>query len=169
MPLEGLTTWVEPTQPTPTLNPGLLDFIGNALDNLASTATNKKAIFEQLIASNSSLAISNSTLTNQLKTLCNLLAAKSGVAEERGWTAMTPTGGRELTLRASADPMDTVLDMVTLATPAPATRKVTSSLPRATTSWAVPLPIRTRYPTGPPEAPGLMNQQNLSLLRPLIY
>ncbi len=50
-----------------TLNPGLLDSIGNALDNLTSTATNKKAVLEQLIASNFSLATSNSTLTNQVK------------------------------------------------------------------------------------------------------
>ncbi len=51
------------------VNPGLLDSIDNALDNLASAATNKKAILEQLIASNSSLATSNLTLTNQVKTL----------------------------------------------------------------------------------------------------
>jgi hypothetical protein len=52
-----------------TLNPGLFISIDNALDNLARTATNKKAILEQLIASNSSLATSNSTLTSQAKTL----------------------------------------------------------------------------------------------------
>jgi hypothetical protein len=60
-----------------TLNSGLLDSINNALDNLASAATNKKAILEQLIASSSSLATSNSTLTNQVKTLCDQLTAKS--------------------------------------------------------------------------------------------
>jgi hypothetical protein len=60
-----------------TLNPGLLDSIVNALDNLASAATNEKAILKQLIASNLSLATSNSTLTNQVKTLPDQLAAKS--------------------------------------------------------------------------------------------
>jgi hypothetical protein len=48
-----------------TLNPGLLDSIDNA------------AIFEQLIVSNSSLATSNSALTNQVTTLCDQFAAKS--------------------------------------------------------------------------------------------
>jgi hypothetical protein len=62
---------------TTTLNPGLLTSINNALDNLASAATNKKAILEQLIASNSSLVTSNSTLTGQVKILRNKLAAKS--------------------------------------------------------------------------------------------
>jgi hypothetical protein len=52
-----------------TPNPGLLNSINNALDNLASAMTNKKAILEQLIASNSSLATSKSTLTNQIKAL----------------------------------------------------------------------------------------------------
>jgi hypothetical protein len=60
-----------------TLNPGLLNSIDNALDNLASAASNKKAILEQLITSNSSLAASNSNLTNQVKTLRDQLAAKS--------------------------------------------------------------------------------------------
>jgi hypothetical protein len=59
------------------LNLGLLDFIDNALDNLASAASNKKAILEQLIASNSSLATSNSNLTREVKTLRDQLAAKS--------------------------------------------------------------------------------------------
>jgi hypothetical protein len=49
---------------TTTLNPGLLDPIKNALNNLASAASNKKAILEQLIASKSSLATSNFNLTN---------------------------------------------------------------------------------------------------------
>jgi hypothetical protein len=66
-----------------TLNPGHLDSIDNALDNLASTATNKKAILEQLIASNSSLATSNSTLTNQVKTLSDQIAAKSRGASQK--------------------------------------------------------------------------------------
>jgi hypothetical protein len=61
-----------------TLNPGLLDSIHNALNNLASAASNKKAILEQLIASNSSLATSNnSNLTREVKTLHDQLAAKS--------------------------------------------------------------------------------------------
>jgi hypothetical protein len=58
-----------------TLNPGLLDSIDNALNNLASAASIKKAILEQLIASNSSLATSNYTLTNQVKTLRDQLVA----------------------------------------------------------------------------------------------
>jgi hypothetical protein len=60
-----------------TLNPGLLDSINNALNNLASAASNEKAILEQLIASNSSLATCNSNLTRQVKTLRDQLAAKS--------------------------------------------------------------------------------------------
>jgi hypothetical protein len=49
-----------------TLNPGLHNSINNALDNLASATSNKNAILKQLIASNSSCATSNSTLTNQI-------------------------------------------------------------------------------------------------------
>jgi hypothetical protein len=60
-----------------TLNSGLLDSIDNVLNNLASAFSNKKAILEQLIASNSSLATSNSTLTNQVQTPHDQLAAKS--------------------------------------------------------------------------------------------
>ncbi len=47
-----------------TLSPSLLDSIDNALENLASAASNEKAILKQLIASYSSLATSNSNLTN---------------------------------------------------------------------------------------------------------
>jgi hypothetical protein len=60
-----------------TLNPCLFDSINNTLKNLASVASNEKAILEQFIASNSSLTTSNSTLTNQVKTLHDQLAAKS--------------------------------------------------------------------------------------------
>jgi hypothetical protein len=60
-----------------TLNPGLLDSIDNALDNLASAASNKKAILDLLIASNSSLATSNSNLTREVMTLHDQYAAKS--------------------------------------------------------------------------------------------
>jgi hypothetical protein len=73
-----------------TLNPGLLTSINNALDNITSTATNKKAILEQLIASNSSLATSNSTLTRQVKTLCGQLAAKSKGGGVRGGSSNDP-------------------------------------------------------------------------------
>ncbi len=69
---------------TTTLNPGLLNTINNALDNLASAASNKKAILELLIASSSSLATSNSNLTNQVKTLCEQLVAKSRDGGGRG-------------------------------------------------------------------------------------
>ncbi len=72
---------------TTTLNPGLLDSIDNALNNLASAASNKKAILEQLIASNFSLATSNSNLTNQVKTLRDQLAAKSRGSGRRGQAA----------------------------------------------------------------------------------
>jgi hypothetical protein len=152
---------------TTTPNPGLLDFIDNALVNLASDSSNEKAVLEQLIASNSSLATSNSTLANQVKTLCDQLAAKSRRSGGRGVATMTPTRGGDLTLRATAGLTATALDMATLATPAPTPRKLTSPPPLATTSWVDPLPTRTGCPTGPPEAPGQMYKQNLSLLRPL--
>jgi hypothetical protein len=73
-----------------TLSPGLLDSIDNTLNKFASTATNKKAIIEQLITSNSSLAISNSTFTNQLKTLRDQLAAKSRGGGGRGGDSIDP-------------------------------------------------------------------------------
>jgi hypothetical protein len=79
---------------TTTLNPGLLDSIDNALDNLASTATNKKATLKQLIASNSSLATSNSTLTNKVKTLCDQLATKSRGGGRRGVGSNDPNKRR---------------------------------------------------------------------------
>jgi hypothetical protein len=73
-----------------TLNPGLLDSIDNALDNFASTATNKKAVLKQLIISNSSLATSNSTLTNQVKNLRDQLVAKSRDGSGRGGSSNDP-------------------------------------------------------------------------------
>jgi hypothetical protein len=73
-----------------TLNSSLLDSIRNTLDNLASSASNKKAILEQLIASNFSLATSNSTLTNQVKTLRDQLAAKSRGGRGRGGGSNDP-------------------------------------------------------------------------------
>jgi hypothetical protein len=79
---------------TTTLNPGLLDSIDNALDNLARAASNEKAIIEQLIASNSSLATSNSNLTNQVKTLCDQLAAKSRGGGRRGGGSNDPNKRR---------------------------------------------------------------------------
>jgi hypothetical protein len=77
-----------------TLNPGLLNSIDNTLDNLASAASNKKAILEQLIASNSSLATSNSNLTNQVKTLLDQLAAKSRGGSGRGAGSNNPNKRR---------------------------------------------------------------------------
>jgi hypothetical protein len=77
-----------------TLNPSLLDSINNALNNLASAASNKKAILEQLIASNSSLAPSNSNLTNQVKTLRDQLAAKSRGGGSRGAGSNDPNKRR---------------------------------------------------------------------------
>jgi hypothetical protein len=77
-----------------TLNPGLLYSINNALNNLASAASNKKAILEQLIASNASLATSNSTLTNQVKTLHDQIAAKSRGGSGRGGGSNDPNKRR---------------------------------------------------------------------------
>ncbi len=82
---------------------------------------------------------------------------------------MTPTGGGDMTLQATAGPMDTMLDMVTPATSVLTPRKATSPPPLVPTSWAVPLPTRTGCPTGPPETLGRMYQQKLQLLRSLIY
>jgi hypothetical protein len=148
---------------TTTLNPGLLNSIDNALDNLTSAAFNEKAFLEQLIASNSSLAASNFTLTNHAKTL------HEGAVGEGGVAAMTPTRGGDLTLQATAGLTATTSDMATPATPAPTPRKVTSPPPHATTSWAALPPTRTGCPTGPSEALGQKYKQNLSLLRPLIF
>jgi hypothetical protein len=77
-----------------TLNPGLLNSINNALDNLASAATTKKAVLKQLIASNSSLATSNSTLTNQVKTLHDQLEARSRGGGGRGGSRNDPNRRR---------------------------------------------------------------------------
>jgi hypothetical protein len=79
---------------TTTLNPGLLDSIENTLDNLTSAASNKKAILEQLITSNSSLAISNSNLTNQIKILRDQSAAKSRGGGGRGGGSNDPNKRR---------------------------------------------------------------------------
>ncbi len=79
---------------TTTLNPGLLESIDNALNNLASAASNEKAILEQLIASNSSLATSNSNLTNQVKTLHDQLAAKFWGGGGRGGGSNEPNKRR---------------------------------------------------------------------------
>jgi hypothetical protein len=79
---------------TTTLNPGLLDSINNTINNLASAASNKKAVQEQLIASNSSLATSNSTLTNPVKTLRDQLAAKSRGGSGRGGGSNDPNKRR---------------------------------------------------------------------------
>jgi hypothetical protein len=66
----------------------------NALDNLASAATNEKAILEQLIATNSSLATSNTTLTNQVKALHDQLAAKTKGGGRRGGGSNDPNRGK---------------------------------------------------------------------------
>jgi hypothetical protein len=77
-----------------TLNPSLLDSIDNALDNLASAASNKKAVLEQLITYNSSLATSNSTLTNQVKTFPDQPMAKSRGGGGRGGGSNDPNKRR---------------------------------------------------------------------------
>jgi hypothetical protein len=123
----GLITWAGPTQPKPTTNnhnTGLLDSINNAMDNLVSAATNKKAI----------LATSNTTLTNQIKVLCD----QPRLGAEEGEAAMTPIGRRDLTPPATADPMDTMLVMGRPATPAPIPWKTTSPPPLVPTSWVDP-------------------------------
>ncbi len=79
---------------TTTLNPGLLDSIDKALDNLASAASNEKSILLKLIASNSSLATFNSTLTNQVKTLHDQLVAKSRGGGGRGGGSNDPNKRR---------------------------------------------------------------------------
>jgi hypothetical protein len=81
-----------------TLNTNLLDSIDNAHNNLASTATKNKAILEQLIAFNSSLATSSSTLTNQVKTLRGQLAARSRGGCGRG------SGSNDHNRRKGPDP-----------------------------------------------------------------
>jgi hypothetical protein len=55
-----------------------LDSIDSALDNLASTATNDKAVLKKLVATSSSLTTSNTHLANQIKTLQTQLSAKKG-------------------------------------------------------------------------------------------
>ncbi len=55
-----------------------LDSIDNALENLASAATNDKAVLEKLVATNSSLTTSNTHLANQIKTLQTQLSGKKG-------------------------------------------------------------------------------------------
>jgi hypothetical protein len=97
------------------------------------------------------------------------LRPSPGVAVGVRVAAITPTGGGGLTLEATAGPTDTVLDMVTPATPAPTPRKTTNAPPFVTTSWVAPSPTRTGHRTGPPEALGRTYQQKLRLLRPLIY
>jgi hypothetical protein len=79
---------------TTTLNPRLLDSIDNALNNLTSAASNKKAILEHLIASDSSLATSNSNLTNHVKTLRDQLVAKSRGGGRRGGDSNNPNKRR---------------------------------------------------------------------------
>jgi hypothetical protein len=55
-----------------------LDSIDNALDNLVSAATNNKGIITKLVATNSSLATSNTHLANQIKTLQIQFSARNG-------------------------------------------------------------------------------------------
>jgi hypothetical protein len=143
-----------------TLNPGLLDSIDNALDNLTSAASNENAFLEQPPTSTSPTR-SRPSVTNS--------RPSPGAAVAGGVAAMTPTRGEDLTLMATAGPMATALDMATPATPASTPRKVTSPPPCTTTSWAAPLPTRTGCPTGSPEALGWTLKQNISLLRPLIF
>jgi hypothetical protein len=67
-----------------------LDSINNSLDNLAITATNEKAVNKKLIATYSSLATSNTTLTNQVKALHDKLAAKTKGGGRRGGGSNDP-------------------------------------------------------------------------------
>jgi hypothetical protein len=76
-----------------------LDSIDNALDNLASAATNDKAVLEKLVATNSSLTTSNSHLTNQIKPLQTQLAAMKGQGGGGGGGS-----GRDATTKKGPDP-----------------------------------------------------------------
>jgi hypothetical protein len=139
------------------------------LDNLASAASNKKTILEQLITSNSSLATSNSNLTSHVKTFHDQLTAKSRDGGKRGAGSNDPNKRRE------PDPDGYCWSHGyrvghghtghTCSNP----KEVASPPPHTTTSWAALLPTRTRCPTGAPEAPGRTYKQKLSLLRPLIF
>jgi hypothetical protein len=157
------------TAHTTTLNPGLLNSIDNALNNLASAASNKKAILEQILPL--TLLLPPPTLTSPTRSRPSVTNSQPspGAAVGGGLAAMTPTRGGDLTLRATAGLTATALDMATPATPALTPRKVTISPPCAMTSWAASLPTSTGCPTGPPEAPGQTYKQNISLLRPLIF
>jgi hypothetical protein len=152
-----------------TLNPSLLDSIDNALNNLASATSNKKAILEQLIASNSSLATSNSNLPNQVKTLRDQLAAKSRSSICRVAGSNDPNKRRGPDLDGYCWSHDYRIGHGHTSHTCFTPRKVTSPPPRATTSWLAPLPTRTGRPTGAPEAPGRTYKQKLSLLRPLNF
>ncbi len=76
-----------------------LGSIDNALDNLASAATNDKAVLEQLVSTNSSLTTSNSHLANQIKSLQAQLAAKKGQVGGGGGG-----GSRDATTKKGPDP-----------------------------------------------------------------
>ena len=77
----------------------LLFTIDNALDNLASAATNNKAVLEKLVATNSSLTTSNSHLANQIKSLQTKLAAKKGQGGGDGGGS-----GRDATTKKGPNP-----------------------------------------------------------------
>ena len=76
-----------------------LDSINNALDNLASPATNNKAVLEKLVATNSSLTTSNTHLANQIKSFQTQLAAKKGQGGGGGGGS-----GRDATTKKGPDP-----------------------------------------------------------------
>ncbi len=76
-----------------------LGSIDNALDNLASAATNDKAVLEHLVSTNSSLTTSNSQLANQIKSLQAQLAAKKGQVGGGGGG-----GSRDATTKKGPDP-----------------------------------------------------------------
>jgi hypothetical protein len=116
---------------TTTLNPGLLHFIDNALKNLASAASNKKAIF--LLPRTSLMPPPTPTSPTRSRPSVTNSRPSPGAAAAGGLTAMTPTREGDLTVMATAGLMATMMDMATPATPAPTPRKVTSSPPRATT------------------------------------
>ncbi len=116
-----------------TLNPGLLDSIDNAFDNLASAASNKKAT-SNLLPLTPLLPPPTPTSPTRSRPSMTNSRPSPGAAAAGELAAMTPTRGGDLTLMATAGPMATTLDMATTATPAPTPRKVTSPLPRATTS-----------------------------------
>jgi hypothetical protein len=132
-----------------------LDSIDNALDNLASTATNDKAVLKKLVATNSSLATSNTHLANQIKTLQTQLSAKEGHGSGGGGG-----GSRDSNTKKGPNPAGYCwshgwcVGYGHNTPPASTPRRATRAMPLARTPRVAPLPTRTESPGPPPDAPG---------------